>query len=147
MSNDIINHLDAREKELWAELEKIDATRKLWQESAPVKATTKPRRAVQMPIRKLVPTYDPQDLSFVISYLGGVEYIRQCMRNSKNNECLRVAKFGEKGFRIVLHNYGARSKTGKTEKKSSIGYYGSFDSARAMRDKIVAHVKQFNKNN
>lgn len=147
MSNDIINHLDAREKELWAELEKIDATRRLWNAPSQEKATTKPRRAVQMPIRKLVPTYDPQDLNFVISYLGGVEYIRQCMRNSKNNECLRVAKFGDKGFRIVLHNYGARSKTGKTEKKSSIGYYASFESARVMRDKILAHVKQSNKLN
>lgn len=37
MSNDFLNHLDAREKELWAELEKIDATRKLWQEPQQIK--------------------------------------------------------------------------------------------------------------
>ncbi len=119
MSNDFLNHLDAREKELWAELEKIDATRKLWQE--PQQTKTVQRKEVRPVVGKAVKAIHYTDTEGVLEYLGGMQRFKQCARIAHGRTWLSLRSHGKHGYRVALHDFGSKSRTGKTAKSRSYG--------------------------
>jgi len=136
MSNDFLNHLDAREKELWAELEKIDATRKLWQEPQQIK--TVQRKEVRFVARKSAQEFDYSNVSAVFEYLGGLSKFKQCARQTKR-VWLSSRKFGSLGYRVTLHDFGSRSATGKTEKTTSIGYFKTRQESDDLKKNLLEY--------
>ena len=145
MSNDIINHLDAREKELWAELEKIDATRKLWQQPETIR--TVQRKEVRPVIGKAVEAIHYTNTEAVVEYLGGLQRFKQCARNAHGRTWLSLRSHGKNGYRISLHDFGSKSRTGKTAKSRSYGDLANRDHAQHLLNSLTNYFNANKHNN
>lgn len=143
MSNDIINHdaLNAREKELWAELEKIDATRRLWQEP-PAKIQ---RKEVRPAVAKTTGFVDADVLN-AIEFFGGMQTLKTRENYANGKNWITARSHGRKGYRIFLMNYGHRTQSGPPA-SISIGYYKTKEQAQNLLNAIIQYYRANKHNN
>ena len=152
MSNDIINHdaLNSREKELRAELDWIENTRRLFKMQTMqlcLELPSIPKRTVNPVKRKLTGANMTMTVPEAFEYFGGVDKFKRCERNAKQSQFLTSRSFGEKGYRVTLHDFNAKSKTGKTEKRVSVGYFTSKTESDTFRDQLLNHYRANKHNN